>query len=275
MTDRGDELPYALGHSAEELERLAAQARVTDPITRGFFQDAGISPGMRVLDVGCGAGDTTFLVAGLVGADGEVVGVDRVPAALAAARARADAMSLENVSFIEGDPVQMVFERPFDALSGRYVLQFQSDPAAMLRKLTDHVRKGGPIVFQELDWEGARSSPPSPTYDRACSWFVETLRLLRTETRMGAKLHSTFVAAGLPAPTIRLAAVVGVGQNSKDVVGLLVGVTGTMAAEMEQLGVATAAEIGLETLSKRIIAEAIANDSLLIGYSQIGAWSRV
>ena len=49
--------PYALGHSERELTRLGVQARLVDPITRRFFLEAGIEPGMRVLDVGSGAGD--------------------------------------------------------------------------------------------------------------------------------------------------------------------------------------------------------------------------
>lgn len=267
-------LPYALGHSERELERLSTQARVTDPITRGFFRDAGIGVGMRVLDVGCGAGDTTALVASLVGDTGEVIGVDRVAAAVATARARADARAIHNVSFIEGDPAEMVFERPFDAVTGRYVLQFQHEPAAMLRKVAAHVRRGGSIVFQEADWDGARSSPPSPLYDQCCRWFVETLRMLDTETRMGIKLHATFVAAGLRAPSMRLEAVIGAGSNSADAVELLSGLLGTMSGDMVRLGVATADEIGFETLAERMSAEVIANNCVLVGYSQIGAWSR-
>jgi hypothetical protein len=68
---------YALGHSPRELERLAVQARLVDPITRAFLREAGIAPGMRVLDVGCGAGDVAFLAADLVGRDGAVIGIER------------------------------------------------------------------------------------------------------------------------------------------------------------------------------------------------------
>ena len=125
---------YALGHSDRELDRLAIQARLIDPMTRRFFRDAGIVPGMRVLDVGSGAGDVAFMAADLVGDTGQVVGVDRVPAALVAATARAGALSLSNVSFREGDPSDMTFEQPFDAVVGRYVLMFQHDPTTMLRK---------------------------------------------------------------------------------------------------------------------------------------------
>jgi hypothetical protein len=46
---------YALGHSGRELERLALQDRIVGPLTRRFLEDAGLAPGMRVLDVGSGA----------------------------------------------------------------------------------------------------------------------------------------------------------------------------------------------------------------------------
>src|SRR5215813_10394255 len=67
---------YILGHSEREIARLKAQATELDPITRRFLREAGIVPGMRVLDVGSGAGDVAFLAAELVGGTGEVVGVD-------------------------------------------------------------------------------------------------------------------------------------------------------------------------------------------------------
>src|SRR5262245_16479061 len=106
---------YVLGHSVQELARLGVQARVVDPMTRRFFREAGLMPGMRVLDVGSGAGDVAFLAADLVGESGLIVGVDRSSAAVEAARARADAALRSNVFFREGDPAEMTFEEPFDA----------------------------------------------------------------------------------------------------------------------------------------------------------------
>ena len=63
MATRG----YLLGHSAREMQRLILQARLLAPITRSFFHAAGIGPGMRVLDVGSGAGDVAILASDLVG----------------------------------------------------------------------------------------------------------------------------------------------------------------------------------------------------------------
>jgi ubiquinone/menaquinone biosynthesis C-methylase UbiE len=67
---------YAPGHSARELDRLSVQARMYEPFTRQLFREAGLLPGMRVLDVGCGSGDVTLLAGELVGPTGAVVGID-------------------------------------------------------------------------------------------------------------------------------------------------------------------------------------------------------
>src|SRR5262245_2676904 len=104
---------YVFGHAPQELARLEAQARIIDPVTRRFFEAAGITPGMRVLDCGSGAGDVAFLAADLVGETGEVVGADRSAAALETARRRAEGRGLRNVSFVAGDPALLTFDRPF------------------------------------------------------------------------------------------------------------------------------------------------------------------
>ena len=276
MSDSTGESHYALGHTERELERLSTQARLIDPITRQYLVEAGVGPGMRVLDVGSGAGDVAFLAASLVGETGEVVGADRSAVALATAKARAERLGLSNVSFREGDPAEMKFERPFDAVIGRYVLEFQPEPVVMLRKVAAHARTGGLVVFHEIDLGGGMSFPPVPTYDRCLRWLIETFRRMGgVEPRMGAVLHSAFIAAGLPAPTMRLQAVIGGAVNSLDVLHFLADVIVTMLPEIERHGVATADEVGLDTLVERIRDEALATGSVVVRSTEIGAWARV
>lgn len=285
LGDAGANQPYLLGHSDRELERLKLQARLIDPITRQFLRDAGLACGMRVLDVGSGAGDVALLAAELVGATGAVVSVDRVPAALAEARKRVNALSLHNVTFREGDPTELTFQQPFDAVIGRYVLMFQRDPTMLLRKLAAHVRAGGVVVFHEGDWAAASSFPPAPTYDQCSRWIFESVRSSGADPRMGLKLHSTFVGAGLPSPLMRLESVIGSVNSSDrvdfraDRVGMLVDVvaevTRTLLPEIERSGVATAAEVNIDTLATRMHDEIAASGSVIVGRSEIGAWSRV
>src|SRR5215470_6971693 len=117
-----DNPAYALGHSDGELERLRIQSRFVEPITRQFFLEAGIGPGMRVLDVGSGAGDVAFLLSNLVGPTGSVVASDRSEKGLSVARARADKLGITNLSYRVGDLAELEFEQPFDAVAGRYVV---------------------------------------------------------------------------------------------------------------------------------------------------------
>jgi SAM-dependent methyltransferase len=265
---------YVLGHTEGELRRLAIQASLVDPITDRFLRDAGITAGMQVLDVGCGGGHVSFLVAELVGSDGCVVGVDWSPTAVAAATAGAAARSLDNVEFHAGNPAEMAFDRQFDAVVGRFVLQFQPDPVAMLRNVARHVRPGGPVVFHELAWTGIWSFPPAPLHDRCCAWAMETIRRSGTETNMGLKLYSTFGAAGLPAPMMRMEAVIAGGLRAAVSIEQLAGLVESLTPAMVRHGVATIEEIGPESLLERLIDEARAADSVILGRLQVGCWSR-
>jgi SAM-dependent methyltransferase len=183
------------------------------------------------------------------------------------------------VSFLEGDPSEMTFDETFDAVVGRFVLMFQGIPAVMLRLLARHLRPGGFLAFHEPDWNGARSVPTLPTYDQCCRWIVETFRSLGTDTRMGTKLYSAFVAAGLPAPTLRLQAIagggVGGGTGGLDWLQVVAEIVSTLLPEMERRGVTNAAEAGIETLAHRLSAELVAGGGIVVAPSLIGAWSRV
>ena len=266
---------YVLGHSDRELERLRTQARLIDPITREFFIDAGIVPGMRILDVGSGSGDVALLAADLVGDNGSVVGVDRAPAAIRAARRRAEARALGNVSFREGDPAEMTFEGLFDAVVGRYVLLFQAEPAHLLRRLARCLQPGGVVVFHEPAWNAVRSFPAAPTYDRCCRWILAAANLGGSSWNMADKLHGVFLAAGLPAPTMRMRTFIGGGTEVGEWLRAVAELADTLLPVMEKFGVATAAEVDVATLAERMTREVAQTHSVIIGRSEIGAWSRV
>src|SRR5262245_59589433 len=98
---------YVLGRSESETRRLILQDQIYGRLTRRFFQAAGIGPGMKVLDLGSGAGDVALLVADLVGPAGRVVGVDMNADILETARARMTAAGWNNVTFAGGDAREM------------------------------------------------------------------------------------------------------------------------------------------------------------------------
>src|SRR5262249_3155237 len=238
---------YVLGHAEEELDRLSRHARVLEPFTRQLFQQAGITAGMRVLDVGCGSGDVAFLAADLVGAGGEVIGVDRAAAAVNRATTGAQARHMSNVRFAEGDPAEMRFDRRFDAVVGRLVLMYYPDPVDAVRKLAGHLRDGGLIVFQELDTANARSLPPAPTFERSVGRIKQALSATGARIQLGLELHSVFLAAGLPGPSMRMDALIGGGPDVP-VYELVAGVTASLLPVMEKFNLTTAVEVDLSSL---------------------------
>jgi ubiquinone/menaquinone biosynthesis C-methylase UbiE len=148
-SDTGYRIGSGIGN--DEITRLEAQGAVTAPATRIILTEAGIRADMRVLDLGCGAGDVTFLAADMVGPFGSVVGIDHSPDALARARYRAGQRGLAQVQFIEGDIHDPAPGGPYDAIVERLTLWRVPDPAEVLRQQATVLRPGGLGVPIELD----------------------------------------------------------------------------------------------------------------------------
>src|SRR6516225_8515381 len=94
---------YVMGHNERERRRLALQAAILHPFTEHLFRRAGITSGMRVLDIGCGVGDVSLLAACLVGRTGSVTSLDFDGPALEILRERAESEGLRNISCVQGD----------------------------------------------------------------------------------------------------------------------------------------------------------------------------
>ena len=273
MTHGADQ-PYVLGHSESELQRLIMQARFFGDLTREVFQRAGISAGMRVLDVGCGAGDVTFLAASLVGETGSVLGVDKSPDAIALARQRAEGAKLKNIRFETADLADVAESETFDAIVGRLILLYIPDAPAALRALAAHLKPAGVMVFQEVDLSTARCEPSIPLFESHLETIRETLRRAGVIVDMGSALYRTYRAAGLRSPEmighIRVEA-----SAESDVYEQLAGIARALLPLIERFGVATAASLDLPTFPDRLRKEVIANEAVIIAPLLVGAWSRI
>ena len=263
---------YALGHSSRELDRLAFQCTVFAPFTRQLLTEAGLRAPMRVLDVGSGSGDVSFLAADLVGSQGHVLGVDRSPAAVERARTRALRRNPQNVSFEVGDPASMQFDRPFDAIIGRFVLMYQDDPLTSLRKIMGYLREGGVVAFQELDSTACRSWPAVPVFEEAARWLAEGLRSSGARPDLGLEMHSLFLECGLPEPRMRMDALVS-GEANSPIYKLLAEAVRSLMPALEKLNIASAAQVRIDSLEDRMCKEVAAKRGVAMSYGLVGAWA--
>jgi SAM-dependent methyltransferase len=265
---------YVIGHSAREHRRLIAQARLYGDLTERLFRQAGIVPGMRVLDAGCGVGDVSLLAASLVGPKGAVVGVDRAPEAIEAARSRARQALLEHVSFLSCGLDALPECGTFDAVVGRLVLMYQPDPVATLRRLLERVRPDGLVVFQEMEMGMARAlEGEAPLYELCENRIRETFRKSGFETDMGSRLFAAFRDAGLPDPEMNLEGRVD-GRAGSPMYAAVAEVVRSLLPSMVRLGIATEEEVEIDTLALRLELEVLRTGAVLLMPPLIGAWAR-
>ena len=267
---------YILGQSEYEYERLTFQAKVVRPFTEKFFRFAGVSQGMRVLEIGSGMGDVAFLAGEIVGPGGQVLGVDQDAAALEKARARSRQQGCSSwVSFETSALDEFDTTDQFDAIVGRYILLYQQDPGAIIRRLLKFLRLGGIVVFHEMDFANTHSSdPPCPFWDEIYKLLSEAFRRAGHPPDYGRRIGKAFLEAGLPFPTVLAESLTGGGRGAY-LYRWIANTVISVSPRLQELGLALPAGVTAdETLAARLEQEVVAAGSQILGPIQFGAWTR-
>ena len=265
---------YVLGHEDAEVQRLLLQGRLYDDYTEHAFRLAGLRPGMRVLDIGSGPGDVSFVAARLVGPTGSVLGVDAAPEMIELARTRAAEQGLSTVHFENTAIDAITLDEPVDAVVGRLILMHLPDPAATLRHLSSFVRPGGVIAFSENDITGTRSTPELPLFGQVTAGIVRAFEAMGLSARFGITLHSVFADAGLGAPRLTLGTPIGTAADgdilayAAEVWRLVSPVAQRLRLEIDQLA-------DIDNFVSLFREEALAVNALITMPPMITAWTRV
>jgi ubiquinone/menaquinone biosynthesis C-methylase UbiE len=123
--------------------------------SEAVFPALPVRKGDKVLDVGCGFGDTAMKLAQLVGPEGKVVGVDCCDAFLD--YARKEAAGLDNISFLRGDAEIALPQEQFDFAFARFGTMFFANPVAGLRNMRKSLKPGGRMVH--IVWRERADNP--------------------------------------------------------------------------------------------------------------------
>ena len=269
---------YVLDRSDRELDRLELQGIIYRETTRRAMASAGIGPGMRVLDVGCGSGDVTRLAAELVGPMGSVLGVDIDAETIRAARERSAGLGVANSVFEAGDATAIPDSGAFDALVGRFFLMHQPAPGETLAAAARAVRPGGVVMMLESHMaalvDAQHSLPESALYDEIVRWKCRVVAAAGADLEAGLSLYRTFREAGLPAPRMRMEAPVEGGPDS---------LIYRYMAESVRSMLPMAATHGIEGFDPERVAAlegelreaVVASDGVLIGWPTVSAWCRL
>jgi len=266
---------YLLGHADAEVRRLLLQARLYDDYTEQALRLAGLRPGMRVLDVGCGPGDVSFVAARLVGPQGTVIGIDAADDIIELARARATEHGLSSVRFEQTTVGDLALAEPVDAVIGRLILMHLPDPVATLRQLAGLVRPGGFIAFSEFDMTGARGVPDLPLWRASRDTIIETFTALGLDPTFAATMPTLFRQAGLNTPQLALGAPIG-GADRTELIAFVVETLGSLLPAREKLGLVTDDVFAdSDELLRRLRDELFAAGGVATTPAMITAWSQV
>ncbi len=267
---------YVLGQSTHEYERLMLQGRLLRPYTEKYFRAAGVTPGMRVLDLGSGMGDVALLAADIVGPSGRVVGLDPDAAALKRAAERTIEQGCSSwVSFQAFNLEDFTTTELFDAVIGRYILLYQPDAGATIRQLTKFLKPGGIVVFHELDFPDPHASyPPCELFDQVYRLVGEAFRRAGAPPDFGRRVGKAFLDAGLPFPTIVADSIIGGGRGSY-VYRWVSNTLMSVAPRLKDLGIEVPPGLVIDSeLADRVEAAVVAAGSQILAPTQYGAWAR-
>ena len=266
---------YILGHSPAEIRRLINQATILRPTTERLLRNAGIEQGMRVLDVGCGAGDVSMLAGKLVGMSGSVVGIDLNADILAVARERSRVDGFTNVTFTEASVGTFADPIPFDLVIARYVLIHQVDPVAFLRAAARFVKSGGALALHEPILDRVIYSRPNVAlWQQTADWILATFRARPPSWDTAGRMIEHFSNAELTQPELFSEVPVGGGVDAPHY-AWFAGVARTLLPQMIQAGVATSETVAIDTLESRLRSAVVETRSQVEGPAQVCAWTSV
>ncbi|HEX7018941.1 MAG TPA: methyltransferase domain-containing protein [Gemmatimonadaceae bacterium] len=182
---------YVLATGVHGKERLHLLDRVYRDTTHRALLAAGLAPGMRVVDIGCGVGDVTCWVAARVGPNGHVTGLDASADQVGLAVENAAARGLANADFTAADAYQTGLPRAsFDIVFCRYLLCHLARVQDGLREMHALLKPGGTLVCVEPDWASVTSEPPSDEYRRFVEVSCAGGAMRGADFRIAVRVHS-------------------------------------------------------------------------------------
>ncbi len=183
---------YVLEGGRSGRERLRLLAGTMRPLTLTFLDSLHIHPGVHCLDVGCGGGDVSRLLAERVGMEGSVTAVDADADILAIAESETTGDAASIVRFVHDDATRFVTERRFDVIYARFFLSHVPDPAGTLRHLYGLLQPDGILAVEDVWFPGHFCWPPSAAFETYVDWYRRAARARGADADIGIKLPALF-----------------------------------------------------------------------------------
>src|SRR5437016_3052114 len=189
---------YSLGHSPVEQRRLQQQAQELAQESTWLFDQIGIGPGSRVVEIGCGPQGCLELLSDRVGAEGYVIRVELSELAVATARRFLADRGITNTEVRQGHGAATGLEtQSFDFATARLVLVNIPEPEKIVAEMAALVKPGGVVALHEADWIAHLCDPALPEWDRLMQALVTYSKENGIDLFIGRRIARMLRAAGL------------------------------------------------------------------------------
>lgn len=178
--------------------RLQTQAEEFSESTMESLKKLNIESNMKVIDIGCGTGDVSFMMSQFVGTQGTVIGVDFNQFAVKHCKKKAQSENISNTKFFVADATNLEFDsQTFDLAYSRFLFQHIKDTKKALQEMIRVTRPGGTIMVEDCDLFTWIVYPENPSVSKLWHWY-ESVQVERgTDPQIGRKLFSMFLDEGL------------------------------------------------------------------------------
>ncbi|MEQ9265827.1 MAG: methyltransferase domain-containing protein [Balneolaceae bacterium] len=179
---------YSIQGGDEGSKRLDILNRTIEKSTRDFFKAVGINKAMNCLDIGCGTGKVSIMLAKIVGDRGQVLGLDINELNIQLASDSAKHEHIKNVNFQTFDVYKLHDKLKYDLIYSRFLLSHLKNPKIVLENALKSLKSGGKLLIEDTDFSGHFSYPRSDYFDQYVSLYQDLLKKRGANANLGLSL---------------------------------------------------------------------------------------
>ncbi len=190
---------YIFGYTDKELLRLELQAELFEKESKRTLELAGIKKGMKCIDIGCGIGYTSIILAELVGSDGDVTAIDISPEPLAIAKRNAERRGIKNIEFVLNDINDPTYleDNTYDLVYSRFLFTHLEDPVRALNNMVRITKPHGVVVAEDFNHEIRITYPYNKYLESLRLMLITLLKANGSRSEVSGMLYNYFMKAGL------------------------------------------------------------------------------
>ncbi len=251
---------YVIGVGKDDEERLALLNELFGDTSRNLLLKAGLKPGIRVLEIGCGTGNMTHWIARKIGENGHVTAVDNSGDQIKIAKTNCS--DVNNISFIESSLFDLKDLAKFDVIYSRFLIMHLTTPFEAIQFLMQFLKPNGVIVCEEATNSVTACYPQSPVFQKNRELLMELLKKKGLDFDIGEKLYSYFQQLNLKDISINFVQPIYATKRQKRMMRLLMN---QLKSQYIQVGLAT------EELMNQLLADLdqfIEDDHYLVSFAR-------